>query len=362
MENITHHITSLLFDHDCVVLPGLGGFVTSYHTAQVNATTHLFYPPSKTILFNKNLINNDGLLIHKVANEEAITYFEASTLVTEYVNNVKNGLLQQRRFELKGLGVIYLDVEQNTQFIQDKNHNYLQEAFGLPIFKVKPLAQQSAVITPIKETKTFIDRPAIEQQKEIAITPVQSKTAFKKYRAALITVPAIALIGLLIWLPFKNGNQDLNTSGFNIFSSSSTIKPIVNTTSENKYEQRVALAEAKVKSSQIAIDSLKQIIQQQKVALADTTRVYKTVSAQIQQTQLLNFYLVAGCFANEENAANYLQQLHQKGYKNAFILPNKVNDLIRVVYGKYASKWEATTVKDSIATTNSNVWILKEKI
>ncbi|NLA48282.1 MAG: hypothetical protein GX876_02335, partial [Bacteroidales bacterium] len=60
--DITSFIRELLFSHDCVIVPGFGGFVGNYAPARIDRATSTFYPPSKQISFNRNLRNNDGLL------------------------------------------------------------------------------------------------------------------------------------------------------------------------------------------------------------------------------------------------------------------------------------------------------------
>jgi hypothetical protein len=60
---LNKQIIDLLFEHDCVIIPGFGGFVAQYSSASFEEISQSFVPPSKSILFNKNLINNDGLLL-----------------------------------------------------------------------------------------------------------------------------------------------------------------------------------------------------------------------------------------------------------------------------------------------------------
>ena len=50
--------------HDCAkIVPGLGGFVTQYVSAQRVGSENLFLPPHRTVGFNQQLTLNDGLLV-----------------------------------------------------------------------------------------------------------------------------------------------------------------------------------------------------------------------------------------------------------------------------------------------------------
>ena len=56
------HIERLLLVHDCVIIPGVGGFVLQTLSAKYQEKDHLFCPESKEIVFNPMLKHNDGLL------------------------------------------------------------------------------------------------------------------------------------------------------------------------------------------------------------------------------------------------------------------------------------------------------------
>ena len=63
MIELSRHIEALLLTHDCVIVPGLGGFVTQYVPAYYVEEENLFIPPHRTIAFNAGLSLNDGLLV-----------------------------------------------------------------------------------------------------------------------------------------------------------------------------------------------------------------------------------------------------------------------------------------------------------
>ena len=71
------HISYLLHEHDCVILPAFGGFVANYHSAKIDPVINLMHPPKKYIVFNKSLQNNDGLLVNDVAACEGISFKKA---------------------------------------------------------------------------------------------------------------------------------------------------------------------------------------------------------------------------------------------------------------------------------------------
>ena len=46
------YISNLLFDHDCVTVPGFGSFLGNYKSAEYDLKEQKFYPPTKQISFN----------------------------------------------------------------------------------------------------------------------------------------------------------------------------------------------------------------------------------------------------------------------------------------------------------------------
>ena len=94
-KTIDTYISELLFLHDCVIIPEFGGFVGNNKSAVLNKNTNTIYPPSKKILFNKNLRTNDGLLINHISNSEVISNEKSKELVYNnhvpvFLQNVKN--------------------------------------------------------------------------------------------------------------------------------------------------------------------------------------------------------------------------------------------------------------------------------
>ncbi len=67
LMDITAFIRELLFGHDCVIVPGFGGFIGNYTPARIDKSTSTFYPPVKQISFNRNLNHNDGLLVGRIS-------------------------------------------------------------------------------------------------------------------------------------------------------------------------------------------------------------------------------------------------------------------------------------------------------
>ena len=64
MISLGKHIEILLWEHDCVIVPGLGAFIANHASACYNENgDNMFLPPYRNVCFNQSLATNDGLLV-----------------------------------------------------------------------------------------------------------------------------------------------------------------------------------------------------------------------------------------------------------------------------------------------------------
>ena len=85
MIELSRHIEALLLEHDCVIVPGLGGFVTQYVPACRLPDEVLFLPPHRTVGFNAELTLNDGLLVQSYMQAYDTSYPETVRMIEEAV-------------------------------------------------------------------------------------------------------------------------------------------------------------------------------------------------------------------------------------------------------------------------------------
>ncbi|MEZ5146056.1 MAG: hypothetical protein R2759_02935 [Bacteroidales bacterium] len=71
--DISFHISELLFEHDCVIIPGFGGFVGHYSPAKIHPISHTF-PPSKIFYLTQNSPMTMGLLLDYISQRENVSY------------------------------------------------------------------------------------------------------------------------------------------------------------------------------------------------------------------------------------------------------------------------------------------------
>jgi cell division septation protein DedD len=150
---IAKYIGDLLFDYECVVVPGLGGFIVNDKHAEINYTTHYFNPPFREVMFNPYLLTNDGLLLNYIAKEENITYQQAKHKIDGFVLACHNALNKGKKIKFNKIGSIYKDDNDKVIFEQDTNVNYNPDSFGLTSF-ISPAIRRVSDEERIKEVFT----------------------------------------------------------------------------------------------------------------------------------------------------------------------------------------------------------------
>ena len=131
MVSVEQLIGDLLVRHNCVIIPAFGGFVAKQTSASIDYKNGIMTPPRKSLLFNRQLINNDGLLIAELAVSNAINYNQATDTVGSLVYTWNEKLRNGERITIDKIGFLFYDQEKNICFEQDRFFNLLLESYGL---------------------------------------------------------------------------------------------------------------------------------------------------------------------------------------------------------------------------------------
>jgi len=172
---IASSIADLLFEHECVVIPGLGGFITKNHPAEIHAIKHQFKPPHKEIVFNQHLRANDGMLLNYIAQKEALSYADAKKKMDRFVLRCLDEMEQGRRITFRSIGSIYFDSHKQVVFDADATQNYLADSFGLTGF-VSPMIMREDFKQKLEQT---IRQQREEKQRKLHTDPVVKSKAPK---------------------------------------------------------------------------------------------------------------------------------------------------------------------------------------
>ena len=377
MITVEHLIGELLLRYNCVIIPSFGGFVAKQASASIDYRNGLISPPKKSVLFNRQLINNDGLLIAELAVQNSIQYNEATNAVCEIVEKWNNQLRNGERITIDKVGFLFFDQEKNICFEQDRFFNLLLESYGLG--KVHfltesdvQLVQKTTIEKAMNESEKTNAQPAIvfdtekEAQKTLQAEPVvlehpalKSKTKVWRYVAAACFLP-IAFYSF--WLPMKTNvlqSGVVTLNDFNPFQKSQ-VATSVNAVKEGTHQTMTFNLDN-------AISVVNDKYNERPYNLAgdfDFITNYDA-SADVVETnnetptvQAFSREYIVGCFSSEENATKLIQSLKQKGV-NAYIL-DVTNGLHRISAGGANSETELQAVISTAQAAGQQGWILKK--
>tara|TARA_B100001093_G_scaffold16373_2_gene14937 strand:- start:1737 stop:2720 length:984 start_codon:yes stop_codon:yes gene_type:complete len=327
VNKITTHILKLICENDCVIVPEFGGFVAQYSSAKLDNSTGFFAPPFRQILFNKNLINNDGLLANSVAQAENISFSKATELINNEVEEIKRNLALKKQIIIKGIGLIY--THENSIKFKQNSENILKDSFGL-----KPININEFFNENIKDTK---------------VVPISTpnNTGLKKWWIAAAIVP---LIFYSAWIPLKTNLFSEKTS-FHY----SDLNPFTFSKEKKYFPENLFNLKGDVP---IIKTDLEENQPEPKNTLQFNTLENKAPDINLKINRY-KYHVIVGCFGNNKNSKKLISKLTKKGI-NAFELDIHKN-LHRVSAGSFTSKEKAKMERNQLKFNQGiSSWVLKK--
>jgi hypothetical protein len=148
MIELSQNIEFLLLENDCVIVPGLGGFIAHYQPARYEAAEHRFYPPVRTIGFNPQLILNDGLLAQLYMQRHHTDFPDATYRIQHAVEELKDVLFDEGRVQIAGVGELCFNMRHAYEFHPLTEGQKSPSLFGLDSFTLTPLGLKPRVEVP----------------------------------------------------------------------------------------------------------------------------------------------------------------------------------------------------------------------
>jgi len=325
-------VISLLFDHDCVIIPGFGGLIGAYKSAGLEPASHQLSPPSKQLTFNRHLTHNDGLLATEISLRHAVPYSRAMQMVEQEVQSLKALLLADHRFDLTDVGLFYVEKDQTLQFRPYDRVNFLKESFGLERITLLPVAAGETPIVPL-----LTDGPAS-----------RDRIHWRK-------IAAVAAFPIALTLGF----WQLGTHT-EVMSSLSMAHPFSIVKSDYSPSETKAAVNADFDSDDFA-EFLKQNEGAEKADFAfddeNTTTIRLMSSGPPADTVTKGaFCLIAGAFKVEENAERMLKTLQNEGHPA--LLAGMKGELHLVAISSHSTKAEAENAIS--AADKKGLWIFRK--
>ncbi|MFN0047784.1 MAG: SPOR domain-containing protein [Cytophagales bacterium] len=388
---VEKYLKELLFDHDCVIIPQFGGFISTYMGSEISIAKNKITPARKQIKFNDKLSANDGLLIEYIAEKENSSILDAQKDIEKYIAFVKVQIEINSQYTIESLGRIYVNDDNNFAFEQYLRFNYLTESFGLPDLYFKPIDRTLESKTLFKPKKAKLMASNIKNELEdedaenqynaseneiddIDLEELERQQAKKKTEnLAIYYIMAIMALVLTAGTAYYL-NMDKTTyaiGGFSPLSLFGRGEIAGDSNNDNKLlpaendEEQKADGESSdfnTDESTTPDESTQQNSENQ--SSIEPVVSASTASSVIDDENLVStkngrFYIIAGGFKNKRKAATFLNTLISAGNPSKIIDSYDESGIYRVTIADFATYEEAQTQKKTYATEyGEELWVL----
>ena len=312
MNLLDHHLHRLFLDHDCIVVPGLGGFVCNRKPAKYDDSRQELIPPSRSILFNERIVHHDGVLVQSIARKLRISFDEALVQVEAESAALKAEMQGGKTVRIQQVGRLFFGEQGHMMFMPDEEMERILRSFGLKRIPL-PLLNAQTEQKPIQPAGRIISMP----QANLA----ENQAPWLRIAAA-IAVPVIGGAGMFF---ADNMGDDA--------ALMSAIPVSIQSYDQAFYQPRfveedVPTWESIVEGKATNVEPIEDKIEEPKEALI------------VSESNAM-YMLVAGSFSIESNALNLSAELTRKGFDSEVFRQD--NGLHVVTYSTHFNENSART-------------------
>ena len=384
MIELAQHIEVLLLENDCVIVPGLGGFVAHYTPAMRVAEENVFLPPTRIIGFNPQLKMNDGLLVQSYMAVYDTDFSDATRIVEKEVAHIFTALHEEGKVDLPNIGELRYSIHGIYDFVPYDHKITTPYLYGLDSFEMQELAE--------------LKKPYMEKaiRYSVPVVPEDKKRRFEiKFNRSYLSnaVAMIAVVALFFFLstPIENtevveGNyaQLLPNELFEMIEKESlAINPIVvsrkadtpkasaqKNTGQKAKKKVVPVAVRAVKVGQANAQNAPVVSQPKQEAAEVSSSTSVTTKSEIQKTtagtvapslvSAQKYHVIIASVGTEKDAEAMAKQLIEKGYPHAKAIVG--DGKMRVSIESCGTETEAYQALNRVRQneTYKNAWVLKK--
>ncbi len=334
MFNIDRHIEILLLKHDCVIVPGFGGFVAHHVSAQFDKADRTMLPPKTTVGFNQQLTMNDSLLVQSYIETYDYSYPEALRVVTDEVAQLRSMIEEYGHFDISSVGRLSLNKDGNYEFEPVPAGILSPKLYGLSGISTTDSTTflNKAESTPKRKTHAHNIYPITEERERFVRI---STSSIRRGMVACIVILMLMVIPLL--------NRSVNTHQLMSGIDTSFLTELMISNGNP--------------SPQVKKQTIR--VQTQKDNIKETANITEKapVQAEVQAKDLYTVVLAARI--SKTNAEIYVNELRQRGLQDAKVIGEGKSR--KVVYGSFDNRDEAQATKNKLSAQSEfeYAWVTK---
>lgn len=377
MIELAQHIEALLLENDCVIVPGLGGFVAHYASATRVKEENIFLPPTRIIGFNPQLKMNDGLLVQSYMSVYGTNFSDATKMVERKVDELIATLHEDGKVDLPNVGEVRYTIHNTFDFAPYDNKITTPYLYGLDAFEMQEL---SALEKPSTENVAAYSVPAAIKK--------EKRTFSIKFNRAYLTNAAAVVAAIVLSFFFSTPIENTEVVEENyakllpdelfekIEKQSLAITPIIvkqNTLTrksankqkgtQKKVVAPVAVREVKVgKTPAVSTEAQAKTETSKAVVTSETPKqnVQPVAAKQSVATPKSPYHIIIASVGTEQDAEAMAAQLVAKGFSTAKAIVG--DGKMRVSIESCGTEVEAYQALARIRQNEmyKNAWVLKK--
>lgn len=354
MKELSRHIETLLLENDCVIVPGLGGFIAHNKPAEFKESANIFCPPLRTIGFNPQLTINDGLLVQAYMQAYDTDFPDASRKIENTVSQIKETLYKNGQAELDNIGTLYYTMAGVYGFEPYYNAFFSPDLYGLGNFSISPLSALSTSerhedVTDIRiETKSPLNINSAKKDKKFHMA--------KRVAEHAVGIAAAILLFFILSVPVENTYLDnasyaslgAETMLDAIRSKSVAVSTPVSEKSETAKVQQKKLTGNNVNTLRpVAVKNVK--VEKPAASVAKETKITSvTEKKETKSSEKSNkavkkddkgLFIIVSSLQTMADAEKELEKFKKQGYSEASILTS--DNRFRIALYRYNDKSKA---------------------
>jgi len=354
MRDISLYIKELVIEKECVIVPGLGGFIARDRSSVIENNGTKILPPGKVVSFNSVIKDNDGLLASYISKVEGISYKEAMSYIDMIVLDWREQLSRGEVVRLEMIGELHNGREGCIEFFPYNELNSI-ESYGLMPVYVSPLRRRNQFL--------FYGERDVNVNVKLVMRYAASVILFALVLFMFLTNEGISKYSAYSWLmnirgwynnSGKEGNVVYKERVNDIYMDSSVV-----------VEEADIDEEFLLHSGMDDINSRGKLIggHNENVVLSRNDNGEKMLGVRSNsvgvEEKKSEYHLISGVFSDINNANNYIMELRDKGF-TGYIIDTTDTKMYRVSIGSFEYSSDAISFMNSVKGKLGGVWILKK--
>lgn len=157
VKDLSRHIEYLLCEHDSVVIPSIGAFITEELPARYYTEENIYFPPVRSVRLDTNMTENDGKLENCLIQLHRVTRNVANKWIDEYIDTINKSLMDMGVMDMGTIGRLVIIDEKIAFEVCEAGVN-TPELYGLDSFHMPKLPAYAHKKNTIKDPTHFTIR------------------------------------------------------------------------------------------------------------------------------------------------------------------------------------------------------------